>query len=98
MKYSLDGGRTYQDVGNDGIRVIIDDLTVDCEVDGKTPNDGTGELHINITEEGIVQDVWVPRDIDENWTPDDPEEANVGTSSQTIDEVVEQLVRDSSDD
>ena len=71
MKVSLDGGETYQDAPN-GVRVIYD-VIVDDE-DG----DGDGELHINLTDEGIIiMDVW--------------SDENHGTNSETTDEIVERL-------
>lgn len=77
MRVSLDGGESYQDAPN-GVRVLWDDLPIPGE-------DEAGELHVNCTEEGLIQDVWVDRG-------DEPH--NAGTSSATVDEIVAQLVED----
>lgn len=55
MKVSLDGGVTYQDV-TDGVRIIYSDVPIVVS-DSNTD----GELHINLTEESMVVDLWFTR-------------------------------------
>lgn len=77
MLVSLDGGVTYQDV-RDGVRVLYEDVLIPGE-------DEQGQLLLNCTEEGLIQDVWVTRDDADH---------NIGTSSATVDELVDRLVED----
>ena len=79
-KVSLDGGTTYQDAP-EGIRVIY-------EVEEVPGEDGEGEVHINLTHEGIITDVWVSRESSLDH--------NIGTQSEGIADLVERLVEDNS--
>lgn len=78
MKYSIDGGQTFQDAPC-GVRIIYSNVDVPGE-------DERGELHVNATEEGLITDVWVTRE--------EPLDHNIGTASQTTAEIVERLVED----
>jgi hypothetical protein len=62
-----------------GVQMIYTELTMPGE-------DSDGELHVNCTEEGIILDVWVDRPGMGH---------NIGTSSETADEIVERLVKES---
>ena len=73
MKISLDNGVTYVEI--EQVRVIFDDL----EVGNLLP----AELHINITDEGIITDVW-RTDVD----------ANFATQSESAQEIIDRLVQD----
>jgi hypothetical protein len=77
-RVSLDGGTTYQDAPQ-GIRVIY-------EVEEVPGEDGEGEVHLNLTPEGIITDVWVSRESSLDH--------NIGTQSETVDELVTRLVED----
>lgn len=76
MKVSLDGGVTFHEA-LEGVRIVLPGVQVPGE-------DDLGELHINVTEEGIVQDVWASRE--------DQLDHNIGTRSQTHDEAIEAMV------
>ena len=76
IKFSIDGGITYQDAP-EGVRIIYQDVMIDGE-------DGTGEVHINATQEGLITDVWTGRD--------EPLDHNIGTGSETIDDIVSRLI------
>ena len=75
---SLDGGLTFIPV-DQGVRVHLERVDVPGE-------DERGELQINLSNEGIVFDVWVSRD--------DTLDHNIGTSSKAIDELVADLVEE----
>lgn len=76
LKVSLDGGVMFLDAPQ-GIRVIYENVNVMGE-------DDQAQVHITLSDEGMVRDVWALR----ASTPDE----NLGTSSQTLSEMVEQLV------
>jgi hypothetical protein len=78
IKVSLDGGATYQEAP-EGVRVAYEDVDIPGE-------DSAGELHANFTHEGLILDVWASRN--------EPLDHNIGTSSETVDEIVERLVRE----
>ncbi len=67
---SIDGGKSYQSVTNDVRIMYTHQLTSgeDCE----------SELHMTITHEGIISDVWTEEAVSRN----------IGTSSQTTDELI----------
>lgn len=71
---SIDGGKSYQKVTNDVRIMYTHQLTPgeDCE----------SELHMTITHEGLISDVWT-----EEMTS-----RNIGTSSQTIEEMISSMV------
>lgn len=69
-KYSVDGGVTFQEVPAEGLRLIYE-----TNYEGQAE-----ELHINLTHEGVIMDV---------WHPDQPE--NAGTNSETYEEIIERL-------
>jgi hypothetical protein len=69
MQVSLDGGITYVDA-LEGVRVIHFDENV---------NGIPQELHVNLTEEGIIMDVWREDEI-------------FGTSSETFADIIDSLV------
>ena len=73
MKVSLDGGKTFVEIINE-VRVIYEQIDVPGEA-------ARGELHVTLTHEGIISDVWV-----------EPRDQNIGTHSSTVDEWVEKLV------
>jgi hypothetical protein len=78
---SLDGGETYVAV-KDGVRVRYEELELPGE-------DDQGHLLVNCTHEGLILDVWTD-------PVDDATPTNVGTSSETVDEIVERLIEDNS--
>lgn len=78
---SLDGGKTYQPAP-EGVRAIYP-VTADDLPGG----DCGGELHVNMTHEGIIMDV---------WTAEPGEDRNLATRSQTVDELVSELMEDDS--
>jgi len=69
MKISLDGGETWAEAPN-GVRILVENIAI---------RDDEGELHFNMTNEGVVTDVWVDGD-------------NIGTESVMFDEKAEHLV------
>ncbi len=73
---SLDGGETYNPVTED-VRVVYAGLDLPGE-------DQPGELHINLTPEGVVIDLWATRDA--------PLDHNLATRSQTLLELAEELI------
>lgn len=77
MKYSIDGGLTYQEAP-EGVRVVLEDVMV--------PGEDDGQLHINLTNEGIISDIWVTRD--------EPLDHNLGTSSQMYDDMMEAMIEE----
>jgi hypothetical protein len=80
MAVSLDGGESYQPAPN-GVRILYNDQLV--------PGNHKGDLHINCTNEGIIMDVWT-----DSTEPETGE--NIGTSSETVDEIILRLVEDNS--
>jgi len=78
MKVSLDGGETFVNV-LDGVRVIYEGMMIPGE-------DGCGELHVNLTHEGIITDVWATREY--------PLDHNIGTSSEMTDDIICRLVEE----
>jgi hypothetical protein len=76
IEVSLDGGTTFI-AAPSGVRVVVKEVAVPGE-------DGLGELHLNLTAEGVVSDVWVTRE--------EPLDHNIGTSSETFDEMIESMV------
>jgi hypothetical protein len=71
MKVSLDGGETFIDAPA-GVRVVYENVD--------TPDFETGEVHVNMTDEGIIVDVWARH-------------TNVGTDSETVGELVDRVTR-----
>jgi len=73
---SIDGGKSYQKVTNDVRIMYTHQLTAgeDCE----------SELHMTITHEGLISDVWT-----EEMTS-----RNIGTSSQTTEEMISSMVEE----
>jgi len=63
-------------------------LRIECKVTEIPGEDGGGELFFNFTHEGLITDVWVGND--QPWA------SNIGTSSETYDEIVSRLVEDNS--
>lgn len=80
INFSIDGGVTFQEAP-EGVRIIYDDVMVPGE-------DGKGELHLNLTHEGLITDVWATRDA--------PLDHNIATSSEMFDDMVSRLVEESS--
>lgn len=78
IQVSLDGGESYLPADS-GVRVIYSDVMIPGE-------DGRGELHINLSEEGIISDLWTTRDA--------PLDHNIGTSALNLDDLVHGLVDD----
>jgi formate-dependent phosphoribosylglycinamide formyltransferase (GAR transformylase) len=77
MEVSMDGGVTWTLV-KEGVRVVYRNLFIPGE-------DARGELQVNCTFEGIIEDVWVEK---RDGYP------NIAHSSRTVDEVVSQMVED----
>lgn len=77
MKCSIDGGLTFQEAP-EGVRVIFDDLMI--------PGEDDGELHINLTDEGIISDIWVTRE--------ESLDHNLGTSCQPYEDMLHAMVED----
>lgn len=73
---SIDGGKSYQKVTNDVRIMYTHQLTPgeDCE----------SELHMTITHEGLISDVWT----------EEVTSRNVGTRSQTVDEMISDMVEE----
>lgn len=80
---SLDGGKSYQEVTNDVRIMYTHQLTQCCSELGE---DCESELHMTITHEGVIGDVWT----------EEVTSRNIGTSSQTIQEMIESMVEDNS--
>ena len=76
LEISLDGGQTWVKAP-EGVRVVYREVDVPGE-------DTYGELHVNLTPEGIIKDVWVNRE--------DILDHNIATAAATVDEIVAQLV------
>jgi hypothetical protein len=76
LKVSTDGGKSFQDAKS-GVRIIYGNVLIPGE-------DGSGELHINVTHEGLIADVWATRE--------EPLDHNIGTSSELVDDIVDRLV------
>ena len=75
---SLDGGATFQSA-EQGVRIVFRDLEVEGE-------ERPGELHLNVTEEGVISDLWVTRDA--------PLDCNRATASETTEEIVDRMLID----
>lgn len=78
IKVSLDGGMTFKNA-NEGVRIVYKGVHIPGD-------DGTGELHLNATHEGLITDVWTTRD--------ESLDHNIGTSSQLIEDLVSDLVEE----
>lgn len=78
MKISLDGGQTFIEAP-EGVRVVYGGVMIPGE-------DGRGELHVNLTHEGVISDLWTTRD--------EPLDHNIGTRAEMLDDLVERLVGD----
>lgn len=76
IKVSLDGGTTFLEAP-EGVRVIYENVPIPGE-------DGSGELHLNFTHEGVISDLWTTRD--------EPLDHNIGTRSQELVDLVSALV------
>lgn len=76
LAISLDDGVTWYHP-TETVRIIVSP----CPLPTKNEN---VELHLVLTNEGLVQDVWQSK-------PQDQSDENLGTSSQTYDEMVEAL-------
>lgn len=76
MKVSFDNGETFIDAPQ-GVLVVQ-------ELEHIPGEDGSGELHLSLTDEGIITDLWVSRE--------EPLDHNLGTMSQTYNELAEQLI------
>lgn len=68
MLVSLDGGQTY--LPSAGVRIIRQNMELDDGV--------AGEVHLNVTSEGVITDLWAGDD-------------NVGTDSATFDDEIGRL-------
>lgn len=75
IRISLDGGKTFLDAA-DGVRIVYDDVLIPGDEHG-------GELHLNLTHEGVISDLWTARDA--------PGGQLVGTSCEMVEDVVERL-------
>ena len=78
LKVSLDGGDTYVDAPN-GVRVIYTDMMIIGEEEG-------GEIHVNLTQEGIITDLWQHGVCEGPGSS--PTDFNVGTSAEPIDDII----------
>lgn len=78
LTVSLDGGVSYQPA-RAGVRIAFHDLPIPGE-------DQNGEMHLNVTHEGLIIDVWATRD--------EPLDHNIGTSSEMTTDIVSRLVDD----
>jgi hypothetical protein len=78
MQISLDGGETYVDAPQ-GVRIVIDDVTVQNRSQSGPGEDSPVGLHINCTHEGVICDAWGG-------------DSNLGTSSEMYEDLVERLV------
>jgi hypothetical protein len=76
MLVSLDGGVTYHPV-TDSVRVVYPVPMIPGE-------DEPGELHLNLTSEGLIADVWVSRD--------ESLDHNLATLSTRLDDFVGDMV------
>lgn len=72
MWVSLDGGQSYQEA-REGVRVRYEGVMID--------DDGTGELELKHSSEGIITDLSRP----------DSEEAYIGTACEYLDDIVQRL-------
>ncbi len=76
IKVSLDGGITFVEA-KEGVRVAIENVDV--------PGEGQrGEVHINVTHEGVITDVWVTRE--------ESLDHNIGTRAEMLNDMVDDLV------
>lgn len=80
LKVSLDGGLSFKEA-RQGVRVVYEGVDVPGE-------DGKGQMHVTLSEEGMVRDVWVTRD--------EPLDHNIGTESETVEEAVSAMVEEGS--
>ena len=71
---SLDGGKSYQKVTNDVRIMYTHQQGEDCD----------SELHMTITHEGLISDVWT----------EEVTSRNIGTSSQTTEEMISSMVEE----
>ncbi len=77
LQVSLDGGVTFQDAP--------EGVIVHRELEHVAGEDESGKLILNMTEEGLITDVWVTRgDADHN----------IGTSCSLYDDLVTDLIED----
>lgn len=85
LKISTDGGITFQDAPS-GVRIIFTDVTFNDEGKEEASGDGAvdAELHLTVTHEGLIQDVYAVND--SNYGAN-----SVGTSSATAQEIVDRL-------
>lgn len=76
MLVSLDGGETFVPARN-GVRVIYQNIMLD-------EDDTPGEVHVNLTSEGLITDIWEKKGglLDQN----------VGTACRLLDDVVADLI------
>jgi hypothetical protein len=79
MKVSIDNGETWVEV-NDTVKVIYNDLEID---DGPRACSIEAELHVTLTHEGVIQDVFP--------FVDDPFRESWGTSSEMAQEITDRL-------
>ena len=80
IEASLDGGSSWLPAPQ-GVRIVYRNVPIDGE-------DGTGELHINATTEGLIADVWTTRDC--------PLDHNIGSSAQLLGDIITDLVEENS--
>lgn len=78
IEVSLDGGQTFQSA-KQGVRVVYRQVLV--------PGEYRGELHLNMTSEGQISDLWVSRDGEHLGH-------NLGTSCKQLDDMVSDLVEE----
>lgn len=76
IKISLDGGVTCQ-AAPQGVRVYIDSV----DIPGEPSN---GEIHLNVTQEGVITDILTSQD--------GPLDTIVGTRSESLGDLVDDLV------
>lgn len=78
LQVSLDGGITYLPA-TQGVRVVYNRLDLPGE-------DELGQMHVNLTSEGVIYDLWVTRD------PEDPLGHNIGTANAPIADLIGDMV------
>ena len=76
IKISLDGGVTCQ-AAPQGVRVYLDSV----DIPGEPSN---GEIHLNVTQEGVITDILTSQD--------GPLDTIVGTRSESLGDLVDDLV------
>lgn len=74
MMVSLDGGQTYQEA-KEGVRVIYSNVPTFFEQEGE------GDVHINLTHEGVITDLWVAGS-------GPASESSIGSTALTLDDIV----------